>query len=170
MLKVARSLRELNFSQLMEVYAESNRENGEEFYPQLSGGERLLQAEQDFYEYLRNSFFRTEGAYYALWVEKETCVSALRIEPYKDGVLLEALETAPDHRRKGYAKQLIQAVLNGEKKVYSHVGKRNIASLKVHEACGFQRISEQAVYIDCSVNAKCCTLCFAVDKAAENMV
>lgn len=170
MLKIVRALKELNFSQLMEVYAESNRENGEEFYPQLSAGERLLQAEQDFYIYLRESFFRTEGAYYALWVENGSYVSALRIEPYKDGVLLEALETAPDHRRRSYAKQLIQAVLKGEKKVYSHVGKGNAPSLKVHGACGFQRISEQAMYIDGSVNGKCCTLCFSVDKAADAVV
>lgn len=165
MLKIASAWKDLNFSQLMAVYAESNRENGEEFYPQLSGGEQLLQAEQDFYQYLQESFFRTEGAYYALWTENGIYVSALRIEPYKDGVLLEALETAPEYRRRGYAKALVQAVLAREKKVYSHVGKRNAGSLKVHERCGFRRISEQAVYIDGSVNGKCCTLCYQVDKA-----
>jgi len=170
MLRIARSITELNFTHLMEVYAESNRENGEEFYPEMPEGQRLLQTEQDFYQYLRESFFKTQGAYYALWVEKGVYVSALRIEPYKDGVLLEALETAPEHRRKGYAKQMVTAVLAGEKKVYSHVGKRNLPSLRVHEACGFCRISEQAVYIDGSVNAKCCTLCFEADKAAGSMV
>ena len=60
---------------------------------------------------------------------------------------------------------MVQAVLAREKKVYSHVGKRNAGSLKVHERCGFRRISEQAVYIDGSVNGKCCTLCYQVDKA-----
>ena len=163
MLRIVRTMKELNFAQLMAVYAESNRENGDEFYPQLSPGERLLQAEQDFYEYLRGSFFKTEGAYYALWMESGTYVSALRIEPYKDGVLLEALETAPEHRCRGYAKQLMEAVLAGEKRVYSHVGKRNLPSLRVHAACGFQRISEQAVYIDGSVNSKCCTLCYLAE-------
>lgn len=163
MLRIVRSMKELNFAQLMAVYAESNRENSDEFYPQLSPGERLLQAEQDFYGYLRESFFKTEGAYYALWMENGTYVSALRIEPYKDGVLLEALETAPEQRCRGYAKQLMEAVLAGEKKIYSHVGKRNFPSLRVHAACGFQRISEQAVYIDGSVNGKCCTLCYLAE-------
>ena len=51
-------MRELNFAQLMEVYAESNRENGDEFYPHMPEGQRLLQAEQDFYQYLRESFFK----------------------------------------------------------------------------------------------------------------
>ena len=164
MLHIVRSMKELNFAQLMEVYAESNRENGDEFYPHMPEGQRLLQAEQDFYQYLRESFFKTEGAYYALWEQDGRYVCALRIEPYKDGVLLEALETAPEHRCRGYAKQLMEAVLAGEKKVYSHVGKKNGPSLRVHEKCGFRRILEQAMYIDGSVNGKCCTLCFAVDK------
>lgn len=163
MLRIVRSMKELEFARLMAVYAESNRENGNEFYPYMPEGQRLLQAEQDFYQYLREGFFPVKDAYYALWVEAGEYVSALRIEPYKDGVLLEALETAPIHRSKGYAKKLIKAVLAMEKKVYSHVGKGNAPSLKVHEACGFCRISEQAVYIDGSVNSKCCTLCYSED-------
>ena len=160
MLYIARSLRELDFSRLMAVYAEGNAENAEDLYPEMSAGERLLRAEQDFYQYLREGFFPVQNAYYALWVEDGEYVSALRIEPYKDGVLLEALETHPEKRRRGFAEKLVKAVLAGERKVYSHVGKRNVPSLRVHEKCGFQRISEQAVYIDGSVNGKCCTLCY----------
>ena len=159
MLFIARTLRELDFSQLMAVYAEGNRENAADFYPDLPEGQGILQAEQDFHQYLRESFFKTPGAYYAVWLEEGRYVSALRLEPYKDGMLLEALETVPDQRRKGCAQRLLRAVLPMEKKVYSHVSKRNIPSLKVHEKCGFRRISEQAVYIDGSVNGKCCTLC-----------
>ena len=150
MLQIARSMGELNFSQLMAVYEEGNRESDK----------GLLQAEQDFYQYLRHDFFAVPGAYYALWQEGGEYVSALRFEPYKDGILLEALETAPTKRRMGYGEKLMRAVLPMEKKIYSHVSKRNIASLNIHEKCGFQRISEQATYIDGSVNNKCCTLCF----------
>jgi len=73
-------------------------------------------------------------------------VSALRLEPYRDGLLLEALETAPEQRRKGFAAALIRAVqcfLEGKTKLYSHVDKRNLSSLKVHEKCGFRIVSEQ---------------------------
>lgn len=150
MLFIARSMKELNFSQLMAVYAESNGQKEE----------GMLAAEQDFYQYLRESFFKTPGAYYAVWLSEGKYVSAFRMEPYKDGVLLEGLETVPNQRRKGFAQMLMCAVLPREKKVYSHVSKRNIPSLKVHEKCGFRRISEQAVYIDGSVDGKCCTLCF----------
>ena len=162
MLIVIKSLRELHFSQLMAVYDESNRENGEEFYPELPAGQQMLRAEQDFYQYLRECFFQTKGAVYAIWSEQGNYVSALRLEPYQDGLLLEALETAPNHRRKGFAAALIRAVLELPEisKVYAHVHKRNFASLRTHESCGFRRILEHAVYIDGSVRTDSCTYCY----------
>lgn len=160
MLREFRSLRELPFGALMEVYAEGNAENGLDLWPDLSAGEQLLRAEQDFYQYLQQVFFRTAGAVYYGWEVNGKLCSALRLEPYRDGLLLEALETAPDHRRKGYAKMLVTAVLEctGGQRIYSHVGKKNIPSLRTHDACGFCCISQQAVYADGSVNDRCCTL------------
>lgn len=154
MLYLAKSLQQLHFGKLMEVYTESNAEKAEEA--------DLLQAEQDFYQYLRDCFFTTPGAVYAVWQEQGTYVSALRLEPYKDGLLLAALETAPEHRRRGFACKLIRAVLTefAEKKIYSHVNKRNLPSLAVHEKCGFQKISDFAAYIDGSVNERAITLCY----------
>ena len=159
MLHWIRKLKDLDFRQLMEVYEEGNLESAAEFYPEAPENQQLLLAEQAFYQYLRECFFPTEGAVYAVWVENGRYVSALRLEPYQDGLLLEALETAPAHRRKGYAAALVTAVLQelGGRKVYSHVGKRNTASLKVHEKCGFQRIAEHAVYADGSVARSACT-------------
>ena len=162
MLKVVRSLKELDFSKLMDVYMEGNLENGKDNYPQLSPELQLLQAEQDFYAFLRE-FFTAQGAVYAIWESNGRYISALRLEPYRDGYLLEALETAPALRRRGYGKQLILAALEavcGEmgRPVYSHVHKKNAASLAVHAACGFERILEHAVYIDGSVTQRCCTL------------
>ena len=107
MLILARSIRDLSFSRLMEVYIEGNLENAEEFYPDLTEGQKLMQAEQDFYQYLNKVFFRTSDAVYAIWEEQGTYVSALRLEPYRDGLLLEAFETAPPSRRQGYAEKLI---------------------------------------------------------------
>ena len=160
MLILARSLSELSFSGLMEVYAEGNRENAEEFWPNMPENQRILRAEQEFLQYLREVFFPTTGAVYCVWQVEGKYVSALRLEPYQDGLLLEALETAPQERRKGCAAALMDAVLErcGHTKVYSHVGKWNEPSLKVHEKCGFTRIKEYAVYVDGSVNQRCCTL------------
>ena len=161
MLKIVDKLSRLDFRQLMDVYIEGNRENGEERYPHLPETRQIMEAEQDFYQYLHECFFLIKGAVYALWIVDGVYVSALRLEPYQDGLLLEALETAPSHRQKGYAKALIQAVLDhvGKEKVYSHVHKKNVPSLRAHEACGFHRILEHALYVDGSVRSNSCTFC-----------
>jgi GNAT superfamily N-acetyltransferase len=160
MLYLADKLSRLTFSQLMAVYAESNRENAEEFWPELSENERLLRAEEAFYQYLKESFFKTSGAVYAMWMQGGKYAAALRLEPYEDGLLLEALETHPEYRNRGFASDLLTAVLEKfPEKIYSHVGKRNTPSLRVHEKCGFRTIKDYAVYIDGSVNTKAWTLC-----------
>ncbi len=162
MLIVAKKLCELSFGKLMEVYVEGNLENGQESFPDEPEGRQLALAEQDFYNYLQQVFFRTVSACYLIWEENGRYISALRLEPYHDGLLLEALETAPEYRKKGYAVKLVQAALDyaGDRKVYSHVNKRNKASLRTHERCGFVKISDHAVYADGSVNDRCCTLCY----------
>lgn len=161
MLIVANKLNELAFGKLMEVYTEDNLENGRDLWPEEPESRQIALAEQEFYQYLQQVFFKTNGAKYLIWEEKGRYVSALRLEPYRDGLLLEALETAPSYRRKGCAAKLVQAALAyaGNVKIYSHVGKKNTASFRTHEKCGFVRILDYAVYADGSVNDRCCTLC-----------
>lgn len=161
MLYIARKMKELDFRQLMDVYEEGNLENAAELWSGAPEGQLLLMAEQSFHQYLRECFFPMEGACYCVWVDNDRYVSALRLEPYQDGLLLEALETKPSERRRGYAAALLKAVLQevGETKVYSHVGKRNTPSLRTHEACGFRRVLEHAVYADDSVMTNHCTFC-----------
>ena len=167
MLNIAKSLHELDFGKLMAVYQEGNRENGEEFYPDLPAGQQMLRAEQDFYTYLSDCFFREPGAAYYIWSEGGHYVSALRLEPYQDGLLLEALETHPDYRRRGYAACLICAVLKKlrPEKVYSHIGHRNMASQAVHAKCGFHKVSDHARYADGSVNSYCGTYLYKAENA-----
>ena len=47
MLILAKKLHQLNFQQLMDVYAEGNEENGEEMWPGLNREQMLLRAVQD---------------------------------------------------------------------------------------------------------------------------
>lgn len=165
MLLRANSIRELDFPKLMEIYIEGNLENGADRWPEEPAPRQLQLAEEAFRDYLSRDFFSVSGAVYYIWQEGGAYVSALRLEPYKDGVLLEALETRPQLRRKGYGQALVRAVLNQVPgKIYSHVHKRNTASLGLHEKCGFLRISEQAAYIDGSVNDRCCTLRYMGDR------
>ena len=106
MLYLARSLSQLHFGSLMAVYADANRENGREAWPEEPEMRQIQLAEEEFYRYLSQVFFKTPGAICAVWEESGRYVSALRLEPYRDGLLLEALETAPEQRRKGFAAAL----------------------------------------------------------------
>ena len=147
---------QLNFSELMGVYTESNQLTGHELYTDLSQEAQVYEAEQNFYHYLNECFFHQKDSYYAVWEESGHYLSALRIEPYLDGLLLCGLETHPSVRRQGYAAKLIHAVLSqladsSVLRVYSHISKKNQPSLITHLNCGFQIIKDYAVYSDGSV-------------------
>lgn len=161
MLVIVSAMKQLNFRQLMDVYEELNLEQGRILFPREAPAQWPLLAEQDFHQYLNECFFRTTGAVYALWQEGGRYVSALRLEPYLDGLLIEALETLPAVRGMGYASKLLAAVTAhyGQTKLYAHVDKKNIPSIRVHERSGFYRILEHAVYADGSVLSGSCTYC-----------
>lgn len=151
MLIIAKNLEELDFPALMEVYTESNEENGLEFWPDKTPEERMELAKGAFYDYLRDGFFgRSHGTYY-IYEKDGGFLSALRLESFRDGLLLEALETRPDARRMGHAGKLIEAVLEqlpAGTKVYSHVSKTNIASIATHRACGFPAAHDYGLGVD----------------------
>ncbi len=159
MLIEVRRSRDLSFAELMKLYREDNLENGQEFWPEETEDRQLELAEQEFFQYLQDVFFLTPDAAYYLWQEQGKYVSALRLEPYKDGMLITALVTAPEQRNKGFAKKLIECVIAqvDDKPIYSHVGKSNVASQRTHESCGFQKIMDYAVYSDGSVLHSCNT-------------
>lgn len=159
---IFRRLKELDFAQLMLVYEEGNQNNGKKKYPHLSEDEQIKRVEMDLYDYLQQDFFRKENAFYGVLILENQYVCALRMEPYLDGFLLEALETRPHFRNCGYATQLLKSVLAemGDVRVYSHVKSHNFASLNVHKKCGFIEIKDYARYLDGSVSANAVTLCY----------
>ena len=164
MLKIIYKLDELPFGKLMEVYEEGNRENGKVKYPHLPENLQLLEAEQDFYAYLR-AFFRQEDSFYGLWCADGLLVSALRVEPYEDGYLIAALETKLDQRNRGYAKALLNEVCQhllscGKMPIYSHIARNNLPSQKVHISCGFSEILPYSRYADGRINDYCQTYCY----------
>jgi len=150
MLKIVNTVNQLDFSSLMEIYIQSNTRLGREQWPMESDMEQLFRTELEFYRYLRMDFFQKSGAFYALWMEDYHSVSAVRLEPWRDGWLLEGLETHPQHRKKGYATKVMQGALEQltDEKVYSHVHRGNAASLAVHRKNGFKLFSNSAVMID----------------------
>lgn len=110
-------------------------------------------------EYLRREFFRKAGDRCCLWIADGRCVSMLRLEPWRDGLLLTGLETLPEDRNHGYAAALLTAVgeylsNSGVNKVYSHIDHRNRLSIRVHEKCGFRRIADTATLLDGTVTTR----------------
>lgn len=143
MLQIITSAKELKFGELCSVYSDDLT---------------TLQSEQDFYWFLMD-FMKSPDTFYAVWNIDGRYVSALRIEPYKDGVLLAGLHTKDGYRKKGYAETLIKNTFfyiseQGIKKIYSHIRNDNISSVRVHQKCGFEKVSDCAVYIDGSVDWK----------------
>ena len=162
MLKVFSSLKNLNFRELMAVYEEQNRASGAQRYGNMSINLQILFTEQDFYDFLTD-FFKKFYGIYAIWMTDNQYVSAIRFEPYKDGMLLEGLETKPTARGKGYATALMNESIKmlqkrGVAVLYSHVKKNNARSLSVHRTCGFEVIMDCAVYIDGTVTQNSFTL------------
>lgn len=167
MLIIAQTLAELDFPQLMNIYIEANREHGEDLWPEKSIEEQISLSEQDFLAFLQNQFFTKSDALYMIWVEQGKYISALRLEPFRDGLLLEALETLPEERRKGYACKLITAMQKWSSGldiagIYAHVSKQNLPSLKTHIRCGFEIFMDHSVYNDGTHNDRAYTMRYQV--------
>lgn len=170
MLRIIKRMNDLRFSDLMEVYMESNSTTERQIHSFRTPFEQLRETELDFYAYLKSVFFQQKNSFYAVWESGGRYVSALRIEPYCDGFLLCGLETAPYARQQGYAYQLISATIahlaeQGSGTIYSHVLKKNTASRKVHEKCGFHICKDYAVYSDGSVLHSSYTLVYDYKKS-----
>lgn len=124
------------------VYAEAIQQNALDRDPIAGATQTLIRAEEDrFVEFLCQFFRGYRNRYYVL-VTDEKWVSALRLTKMNGYYYLEALETAPDERKKGNATQLMQLVIKRLKKkgapvIRSCVSKRNAASLATHQKCGF---------------------------------
>ncbi len=165
MLLIAKKLEELDFDQLMELYREGNEENGRYFWPEESPEKQRIMAKTEFRRYLEEDFYCKKGAVYALLEKEGRYLSGLRLEPYRNGFLMEALETHPRERRKGYASCLICRVQEwlGDAKIYSHVSRRNTASLRTHLRCGFTEFHPYEEEHDGTRNDKAVTLCWEGD-------
>ena len=133
---------------LMDLYAEGNLENAEEFYPDIDKDEAVKKVEADFLRYLEQDFFQSTNPSYWILEENGQWVSALRLNRLQlDLYYLQALETRPDSRRKGYAARLLNEVCDALKqegpfRLCDCVGKWNKPSLQTHLKCGFEIVSE----------------------------
>ncbi|MBQ6415067.1 MAG: GNAT family N-acetyltransferase [Butyrivibrio sp.] len=162
------TLESLDFPKLMEVYRESNEDNVSYFYPEetnLDKGRHLV--EQKFHDYLRADFYNKPGNRYYSLEDNGAWLSAIRlfsVEGKDNTYFAEALETAPTHRRKGYARKMMELLFDhlgseGSFEITDTVNKSNEASLQFHLSCGFEIYKDPA----------CCVLNGNVDENAYTM-
>ena len=140
----------LDERKLMDVYSESNCENTDYFFPDEADKETAVRkVEAGFLGFLKDDFFNLTDAAYWILETDGVWVSALRTCRVQTGLYyLEALETRPDQRRKGYGSDLLSSVVDSLKqdgpfRLCSCVSKRNLASLKTHEKSGFLIVSDK---------------------------
>ena len=153
---------QLDPRRLMGLYAEGNLENADFFYPDMPDRQTALQkVEDDFLDFIRTEFLAKEGNAYQVLEADGVWVSAVRLYRLKPGFFyLEALETHPDHRRRGYAIRLLTALIEKLKKegpftLCDCVSKKNEASIRTHFKCGFRIASEEGMdYLRGETNPK----------------
>lgn len=135
---------------LMDIYREGNMENTDYFYPEIADKEQAVaKVESDFLKYIETDFLSSSGNVYWVLEENAVWVSALRLYRVDNALYyIEALETHPDFRGQGHASKLLDSVINELKKQGSFrlcdcVSKKNTASIRTHEKCGFRVVSEE---------------------------
>ena len=149
MLRVITTYAELDGPRLMAVYAESNLENTDCFFPDMADKALAVRkVEEGFLRFLREEFFAGPGPAYYVLEEAGEWVAALRMNEVQPGLYyLEALETRPDRRRQGCAARLLREVVDhlktkGPFRIRDCVSKRNEPSVRTHLACGFTIVSD----------------------------
>ena len=153
-------MEELDFPRLAEIYREGFLATISYFFPDGTDPERgLREVEAKFLEYYRTDFFAVPGRRCYVLEDGGRWVCAIRLFPVpgQPGAWhAEALETAPDCRRRGCARSLFTLLFEdlaseGPFTLTDTVNQTNVASLALHEACGFERVQDPAV---CALNGK----------------
>lgn len=149
-LHIFKSFEDLDGARLMEIYREGNEENADELYPDIADRTAARErVEREFLNYLKTDFFSRGGREYWVLEDGGVWVCALRLYLVHSGLYyIEALETRPEYRRRGYAAELLNRMTDelkrgGAFRLCDCVSKRNIASLNTHFKCGFKIAAEE---------------------------
>jgi L-amino acid N-acyltransferase YncA len=166
MLLQIKNYSEIDARKLMDIYEESNFENVDYFYPdEVDKTLGVKKVEEGFLDFLKSKFFTNVNSTYWVYEENGVWLSTARtcfLEP--DIIYLEALETMPRERRKGYGYKLLSLMIEALKKegivrICDCVSKKNIPSLKTHEKCGFKIVSDSGRdYLNNDIDEHCYSL------------
>lgn len=151
LLEFKQMTKEEMYRMVHEIYIEASYEIAKEKYPELEDLTEAIREEEYYFveKFLGKFLSKHENTYYVL-EEEGQWVCALRLTKLDGFYYMEALETAPEQRQKGYASKLIKEVIkfvkqNGETSIRSNVNKTNDASLATHKKCGFEIVEENGI-------------------------
>ena len=138
------------------VYRGSALENCRGMYPDEPTDQgALARYEGDHLAYMAGPFWEEGGVLLVLAGEDGRYLAAVRLYPGTGAGCwqMEALETRPGERRKGYGLELLRQTQGwleraGGGTLLSHVGRGNLASLGAHQAAGFRRAREDRTEAD----------------------
>lgn len=161
MLVEKRNFTDSEMEALLDIYDESNIENVPYFYPDLDDmDEGKRRVRESFAGYIRDDFLKCPGNSYFILGDDGKWVCALRLYALEKCYYIEALETAPECRRRGCAARLMELVKEhlrrfGPFVIRDCVSKRNQPSLATHKSCGFVIDSDPGKdYLDGSTNER----------------
>ena len=142
---ITNEIDKVDLEKLMDIYEESNWENlsmVESEKDKLSDKNILYQKVRENYKsYLKNEFLKDGKNFLAIFKDDKAYLAALMIYDEGDFYLLEALETRPDARRRGYGEELVKGLiscLGNDIEIRSEVSKSNQKSLALHKKLGFE--------------------------------
>lgn len=170
-----KSPEELDIPKILAIYRESSMKNCQRMHPAETAADSLEQYEAGYVAYMREEFFAQPGRLWMVETVDGLWASTLRLIPLEEPNtwMIGSLETHPDHRRKGYAAQLLTDTIQyleetcGEVALLSGVGKRNIASLQTHLRCGF--IREKETWTEGDVTSdRTCTMAYRSPRGARS--
>lgn len=135
---------------LMSIYKENNKKNIHCFFPKIHNEDQgLKMVEEEYTKWLRDDFLKSKNTVCYVWVENDVWVSSLRFHCVANKVyFIEALETHPEYRRRGYAEKLINSIIdrlkeNDNFEIRSYTSITNVASRNTHNRCGFLTLDEK---------------------------
>lgn len=144
-------IEEIDLDKLMDIYEESNWENlfmEQGFLENKKYDKNYLyqQVRKAYKDYIKEDFLENEKNRLAILKDRDTYLSALRVYDKGDFYLIEALETNPKFRRRGYAERLVREVINlleKDSEIRSEVGISNKKSLGLQKKLGFKIIEKR---------------------------
>lgn len=141
---------EINLEKLMDIYEESNWENLSMVTTEsckISDKNILYQKVRSSYKsYLKTDFFKNGKNFLAILIDENNYLAAIRLYDEGDFYLLEALETKPEYRRRGYGESLLREVFSYFEKgsqIRSEVFLSNKKSLALHKKLGFEILEKR---------------------------